>query len=92
MPEVQGRLKLKYDTQIVSEKFQKRDIVVTIDETTPYHQDILFQLNQKKCEIINDIIVGEVVKVSYNLKGREWNGPQGIKYFNTIEAWQVCKV
>lgn len=92
MPEAQGRLKVKYDTVTVSEKFQKRDIVVTIDETTPYPQDILFQLNQANCEKVNDIIVGDTVKVSYNLKGREWNGPQGIKYFNTIEAWQVCKV
>jgi len=92
MPEITGRLKVKFDIQKVSDKFQKRDIVVTIDETTQYPQDILFQLNQSKCEDVNNIIVGETVKVSYNLKGREWNGPQGVKYFNTLEAWQICKV
>jgi len=92
MPEVTGRLKVKFDIQKVSDKFQKRDIVVTIDETTQYPQHISFQLNQSKCEDVNNIIVGEVVKVSYNLQGREWNGPQGVKYFNTLEAWQICKV
>jgi len=92
MPEITGILKVKFDIQKVSDKFQKRDIVVTIDETTQYPQDILFQLNQSRCEDVNNIIVGEKVKVSYNLKGREWNGPQGVKFFNTLEAWQICKV
>lgn len=90
--ETTGRLKVKFDTQKVSDKFQKRDIVVTIDESTPYPQDILFQLAQDKCEIVNNIIVGEVVKVNFNLRGHEWKGPVETKYFNTLDAWNVCKV
>ena len=35
---------------------------------------------------------GEEIKVQFNLRGREWNGPQGIKYFNTLEAWRIEKV
>ncbi|HEY1040372.1 MAG TPA: DUF3127 domain-containing protein, partial [Bacteroidia bacterium] len=31
-------------------------------------------------------------KVSFNLRGREWNSPQGeTKYFNTIDAWRLEK-
>ena len=32
-----------------------------------------------------------VLKIQFNLRGREWNGPQGIKYFNTLEAWRIEK-
>jgi hypothetical protein len=35
---------------------------------------------------------GDEIKVQFNLRGREWNGPQGIKYFNTLEAWRIEKV
>lgn len=90
--EVTGRLKLKYDTAKVSEKFQKRDFVLTTDETTQYPQFVSFQLNQDKCELLNNIIVGDEIKVQFNLQGREWNGPQGIKYFNTLQAWRIEKV
>lgn len=87
--EIIGQLKLKYDTQKVSEKFQKREFVLATDLSTPYPQYILFQLTQDKCNVIDHLNIGEDVKVQFNLRGREWNGPQGIRYFNTIEAWRV---
>ena len=36
--------------------------------------------------------IGDELKVQFNLRGREWNGPQGIKYFNTLEVWRIEKV
>ena len=35
---------------------------------------------------------GDEVSVDFNLRGREWNGPQGIKYFNTLDAWKIEKL
>ena len=32
---------------------------------------------------------GDEIRVQFNLRGREWNGPQGIRYFNTLEAWRI---
>ena len=90
--QVIGRLKLKYDTAVVSEKFSKRDFIITTDETTQYPQYISMQLTQDKCSVLNDIIVGDEIKIDFNLQGREWNGPQGIKYFNTLQAWRIEKI
>jgi len=87
--EVTGQLKVKYDTQKVSDKFQKRDFVLATDLTTPYPQFVTFQLTQDKCNAIDAISEGSNIKVLFNLRGREWNGPQGIKYFNTLEAWRI---
>lgn len=51
------------------------------------------QLVNDKCSLLDNIYAGTKVNVSYNLKGREWNSPQGeTKYFNTIEAWKITKV
>lgn len=90
--EVVGILKVKYDTAKVSEKFQKRDLVVTTDYSTPYPQHVQMQLTQDKCNILDGYNVGDEIKIQFNLRGREWNGPQGIKYFNTLEAWRIEKV
>jgi hypothetical protein len=90
--EVTGQLKLKYDTQKVSEKFQKRDFVLATDLNTPYPQYVSFQVTQDKCSILDTFNQGDEIKVQFNLRGREWNGPQGIKYFNTLEAWRIEKI
>lgn len=90
--EVTGILKLKFDTAKVSEKFQKRDLVVTTDFSTPYPQHVQMQLTQDKCSILDNFQVGDEIKIQFNLRGREWNGPQGVKYFNTLEAWRIEKV
>lgn len=90
--EVTGQLKLKYDTQKVSEKFQKRDFVLATDLSTPYPQFVSFQVTQDKCNMLDNFNQGDEIKVQFNLRGREWNGPQGIRYFNTLEAWRIEKV
>ena len=89
---VTGKLKLKYDTQKVSEKFSKRDFVLSTDLATPYPQHVSFQVTGDKCALLDKFNEGDELTVQFNLRGREWNGPQGIKYFNTLEAWRIDKV
>lgn len=70
--------------------FRKREFVVTTDEQYPQH--ILIEMNQDKCDILNNYKVGDNVTASLNLRGREWVNPQGeIKYFNTIQCWRLQK-
>lgn len=87
---LQGILKAKFAEQQVSEKFKKRDFVVT-DNSTQYPQHVTFQLLQDKCGLIDAYQVGQEIKVSFNIRGREWADPKSgeTKYFNTIEAWRI---
>jgi len=87
--EVTGTLKAKFDTQKVSDRFQKREFVLTTEANTPYPQHVSFQVTQDKCTLLDQFNPGEEIRVQFNLRGREWNGPQGIKYFNTLEAWRI---
>ncbi|HWY12985.1 MAG TPA: DUF3127 domain-containing protein [Bacteroidia bacterium] len=89
--EVTGTLKVKFDTQKVSDRFQKREFVLTTEASTPYPQHVSFQLTQDKVNLLDQYNVGDEMKIQFNLRGREWNGPQGIKYFNTLEAWRIEK-
>lgn len=91
--EINGRIKAIFETQKISDRFSKREFVLTIDENSPYPQYITFQLVQDKCSLLDNFSIGEEIKVFFNLKGREWKNPEGqIKYFNTIEAWKIEKL
>ncbi len=89
--EVNGKIKVIGNTQEVSASFKKRELVVTTDEQYPQH--ILIEFAQDKCDLLNSYKVGQEVKVSINLRGREWTNPQGeVKYFNQIQGWRIEKV
>jgi len=87
--EISGTLKAKFDTQQVSDNFKKREFVLTTEASSPYPQFISMQVTQEKCAILDQFSEGQELKVQFNLRGREWNSPNGIKYFNTIEAWRI---
>ncbi len=89
--EVTGKIKVINAEQQVSASFKKRELVVTTDEQYPQH--IMIEFTQDKCELLNNYKPGDAVKVSINLRGREWVNPQGeTKYFNSIQGWRVEKV
>ena len=77
--------------RVVSEKFKSKDVVLLTDEKFP--QYISIQFTQDKTDLITQEDIGDKVEVSINLRGREWKSPTGeIKYFNTIEGWQINAV
>lgn len=89
--EVIGKIKMVGAEQQVSPTFRKRELVVTTDEQYPQH--IMIEFVQDKCQLLDNLLPGEGVKVSINLRGREWINPQGeAKYFNSISGWRVEKL
>ncbi|AIG31076.1 DUF3127 domain-containing protein [Flavobacterium psychrophilum] len=86
--EVTGKIKVVGAEQQISASFKKRELVVTTDEQYP--QSIMIEFVQDKADLLNSYNVGEDVKVSINLGGREWVNPQGeTKYFNSIKGWRI---
>jgi len=61
---------------------------VTTEEQYPQH--IMIEFVQDKCDLLNSFSPGQKVKVGINLRGREWQSPQGeTKYFNSIQGWKI---
>jgi Domain of unknown function (DUF3127) len=88
--EVLGNIKVIGADVQVNPTFKKRELVVTTEETYPQH--IMIEFTQDKCDLLNSYAIGEAVKVSINLRGREWQSPQGeTKYFNSIQGWRIEK-
>jgi hypothetical protein len=90
--DITGKIKLINETkEYGSNGFRKRELVITTEEQYP--QDLLVEFIQDKCDILNSYNIGDSVKVDINLRGREWQSPQGeIKYFNSIQGWRIEKL
>lgn len=87
--EIQGKIKQIGETQTFGANgFRKREVVITTDEQYP--QFLLVEFVQDKIDLLNNFKPGQEVKISINLKGREWVNPQGeTKYFNSIQGWRI---
>ncbi len=87
--EIQGKIKMIDETKTYGNNgFRKREVVITTEEQYPQH--ILVEFVQDKCDLLNNHTVGQDVKISINVRGREWVNPQGeTKYFNSIQGWRI---
>ena len=87
--EITGKIKKIDETKTFGASgFRKRELVVTTNEQYP--QMLLIEFVQDKCDLLNSYNVGQDVKVSINLRGREWINPEGVaKYFNSIQGWRI---
>ena len=89
--EVSGKIKVLGDVKTFGDNgFRKREVVITTQEQYPQH--LLIEFVQDRCELLDSFNVGEKVKISINLRGREWENPEGeVKYFNSIHGWRIEK-
>ena len=87
--EIQGKIKMVGETQTFGANgFRKRELVITTEEQYPQH--IMVEFVQDKTDLLNNYQVAQEVKISINLRGREWVNPQGeTKYFNSIQGWRI---
>lgn len=89
--ELTGTIKKIFDTEKVSDRFTKREFVITTEANTPYPQHVSLIATQDKCAQLDNFSEGEEVRVQFNVRGREWSGGNGVKYFTTLEAWRMEK-
>ena len=86
--ELEGKIKMIGNTQAITDSFKKREIVITTNEQYP--QTIMTEFVQDKVDLLNNYTIGQDVKISINIRGREWKNPKGeIKYFNSIQGWRI---
>jgi hypothetical protein len=87
-----GKLTEVFDIQKISESFKKREFVIdSPDEYNgkTYPNMIKFQLNQDKCDIIDEIGVGEDITVNFNIKGNKWEKNGNVSYFTNLVAFKI---
>lgn len=84
MFELSGTVKKIFDEQTFGSGFTKREFVVTTGDDK-YPQDIKFECLKDKVGLVNELSVGDKVKVTFDINGREWNE----KYFVNLKAFRI---
>ena len=82
--EIKGKLIVIGETQSFPSGFQKREFVIE-ELDGKYPQKLKFEAMKDGCEKLDAVRVGQVVNVSYNLRGNEYNG----KYYVSLQAWKI---
>ena len=71
--------------------FRKREIIL-ISGDRMYPQYLKIEFLQDKVDILDDFNEGDLVKIAFELRGREWENSEGETiYFNSINGWKIEK-
>jgi hypothetical protein len=84
-PNVTGKLIQVGEQETFPSGFTKRTFVIETFEQYP--QRLQFELIKNDVSMADHWLPGEVLTVSYNLRGNEHNG----RYFVSLQAWRVAK-
>ena len=91
--ELEGKLLVINPTQEITATFKKREFVIETSETAgngqTYTDYIKFQIMQNKCDLLDAFVVGQEVKVSFNVKGNKWQKDGKDSYFTSLQAWKI---
>ena len=82
--ELTGKIKLIQEEQTFASGFNKREMVVTVDDGR-YPQDINLEFVKDKISLLDGLEPGQEVTVSFDIRGREYNG----RYYNNLQGWKV---
>lgn len=89
MFKIKATVKRVGQTAQVSEKFSKRELVVEVADDK-YPQIVSFEFTQDKCALLDNVMEGQEVEVSFALRGREWTNENGdVRVFNTLNGFRV---
>ncbi|MBK9758515.1 MAG: DUF3127 domain-containing protein [Flavobacteriales bacterium] len=86
---ISGSIKMVGKTQQVSDKFSKRELVIT-EQAGQYPQLIPIEFKQEKTGLLDGFNPGEEVSVTCFVNGREWTGKDGVtKYFLSLAGNRI---
>jgi hypothetical protein len=81
--ELEGSIKIIFDTQTFDSGFTKREFVVTTDEKYP--QDVKFECVKDKCALLDSYNLNDRIKVHFNIRGNEYKE----RFYVNLQAWKL---
>jgi hypothetical protein len=90
--ELSGVIEEVFDTNKVSDRFQKREFVVRTEEENngrTFTDYVKFQLLQDRVDLIDGFEPGQQVKVHFDIKGNRWEKDGKVNFFTNLNAWRI---
>ena len=69
-----------------------RRFVVDTTENPNYKSPVEFTLKKDRVGDIEGYKPGEAVEVEFSIDGRQWDGPNGTKYFADFTVWHIARL
>jgi hypothetical protein len=90
--EIKGTVKEIFATEVVSDKFSKKLIAVTIDQSSNYPQHLAIEAHNKAIDLLDSVSVGDNVTIVANVNGRLYEkSGQPNRYFNTLTIFKLTQ-
>ena len=77
--EIKGKVHEVSPTAQVTESLKKRELIVEYIENPQYPEYLKFEAIQDRCNLLDNLRVGDDIEVFFNLKGRPWTDKTGKK-------------
>ncbi len=93
--ELTGKLLEKFAAIQRTETFKVREFVISKTEDIngkTITNFIKFQCVQDRTNIVDNINIGDEVKVYFNIKGTKWEKDGRISYFSNLDAWRIEQI
>jgi hypothetical protein len=84
--EMKGTVKVIMDLQEFDSGFTKREFVITTD--AKYPQDVKFETVRERTNICAAIKVGQVVNVSFDVRGNEYKD----RFYVNLNCWKAVVI
>ena len=85
--ELEGKVKVLLDAQTFASGFSKREFVVEVEDGK-FPQSIKFEAVKDKAAQLDNLSVGDAVKVNFDIRGNEYND----RYYVNLNAWKITKL
>lgn len=70
---------------IGAQSLQKQSIIVEENNDKQYKDSIMIEFFGEKCNLLSDIRSGDIVKVLFNPRAKEYNG----RRYNSMNGWKI---
>ncbi|MGZ3778507.1 MAG: DUF3127 domain-containing protein [Mucilaginibacter sp.] len=88
--EIKGKIHEVAPTVQVTDSLKKREVIIEYIENPQYPEYLKFEAIQDRCNLLDNVRVGDDVEVFFNLRGRPWTDKTGKKtYFNSLQLWKI---
>ena len=86
--DITGTIKRVNPTITKKEKYKSRELILDVEDGK-WPQVVALETTGDRCDSLDQYRPGDVVKATFDVRGREWNGPNGVKVFTTLALWKV---